>query len=147
MKSYNFDITLPDRIKVQEIRFAYRKLAAESPGPGCTPDQAAVYMQKRDDLAYQVIGMCGFTNEDPVIELAVGHDVLTYIVQGPIKSRVPSFDEIEQMIGKLMLADGQMKEKLEAINGILSEFKLIAATPQPPVAEADEKGDPTQPPT
>ena len=107
---YSFDITLPDRPTVQKLRHAYRLLSASNPGVECTPEQAAEYGDKRDELAYQAIESCKFAHPDEMVVLSVGHELLTYIIQGPARSRIPTMDDLSLMIGKLAMCEGSVSE-------------------------------------
>ena len=144
-------VTMPEREIVKQIRDSIRLLHTENPTRvadgklvAATQDQERAYFDKCMDNAYKTAELCGAVFDDPVYQEKVGQLIEVYIMSGPTESRPISIDEATRMAGTILLQDGSITEKGEAIREL---FDTIAEHQRKlkklMMSEGDQNLDPT----
>lgn len=143
LNNKTYDVTLPDREAIKAIKYRVRLYEAENnPFPDPDPKKNTDYQAGLDDIHYWIASeMCGIDDPDPVVLEAIGKEVKFYVIQGPPRSRIPTMEEIQRMVGCLALGEGDKVEKASEIWELIERIKqVISAQPQEQeLAEADKK--------
>ena len=150
-----YQVTLPDRTMIATMRARVRLNDIEHnpykmDGTAPDRDRLVKYMAIMDDDNYWLAEVCGVSQEDSVLQEAIGREIRQYIMQGPRVARPVTIEDLERMIGAVLLSDGSPTEKFKALHENAEKVRETIMT----VTSATEKviddtplPDPTPRPT